>query len=407
MTSDTVSGTTVTRGRDRTAWGPVLLVTATSFVLATGEFLPPSLLPSMAASLNITEGQAGQSVTVTALAGLVMAPLIGTLFPRLDRRTLLSGLAVSATISNGAVAVSTNVVVLLLARLLLGAAIGGFWAMSLAVAARLSASHHLRRSVTLVNTGATLATVAGVPTGIWLGSIFDWRTVFAGIAVTSLVIAIALRAVLPDVPSDAATGVRALRETLRTPGLARGSIGHTLVMLANFAAFTYIRPALALTPDLDEGHAAVLVAVFGVGSVAGGLVTGALVDRHLTSPLLLAAGIATLSLFPGRLWLITVAIVAWGSVFGGWLIIVSTWMGRVAPSRREAGGGLVVAGYQSAIMLGAGIGGLIVDHAGIRVTLMIATAAAIIGGILFGSARQADPGRSTSSGEPAATPTST
>ena len=208
MTSDTVSGTTVTRGRDRTAWGPVLLVTATSFVLATGEFLPPSLLPSMAASLNITEGQAGQSVTVTALAGLVIAPLIGTLFPRLDRRTLLSGLAVSATISNGAVAVSTNVVVLLLARLLLGAAIGGFWAMSLAVAARLSASHHLGRSVTLVNTGATLATVAGVPTGIWLGSIFDWRTVFAGIAVTSLVIAIAVRAVLPDVPPDAATGVR-------------------------------------------------------------------------------------------------------------------------------------------------------------------------------------------------------
>ncbi len=118
---------------------------ATSFTLVLAEFFPPSLLTQMAASLDITEGQAGQTVTATAFMGFLVAPVVGMMFPRLDRRTLLAGVALTDAVSNILVAIAPNLVLLLVARLILGAAISGFWAMSLAIVSQLVAPARLGR----------------------------------------------------------------------------------------------------------------------------------------------------------------------------------------------------------------------------------------------------------------------
>ena len=390
MTTQTDAAPTL---RTHTAWWAVVAMMATSFVLVTAEFLPPSLLPSMAASLGVTEGQAGQAVTVTAFVGLLTAPTIAVIFPRLDRRTLLVWLVIGATASNVVVALSPNLLTLLVARLLLGAAIGGFWAMSLAVAARLSAPEHLGRAVMAVNTGTTLATVAGVPLGLYLGSILDWRTVFLGAAALTAVVAIVVRLVLPPVTPGVAAGLRGLGDALAIPGVTWGLVGHVLVVLGHFAAFTYIRSALDQSPSLGSTGAAVLLIVFGIGGFVGNLVVGVLIDRHLSVlrlavPLTMSAGIAGLGIFPGQVAVIAVAVAAWGFSFGAWLTVVSTWMARAAGERLEAGGGLVVAGFQLAITLGAGAGGLLVDSAGIRAAVLIAATTALVGAIIFSTARR-------------------
>ncbi|MEG9227637.1 MFS transporter [Aeromicrobium sp. Sec7.5] len=378
--------------RTHTSWWAVAAMMATSFVLVTAEFLPPSLLPAMAASLGITEGQAGQAVTVTAFVGLLTAPTIAVIFPQLDRRALLMWLTVAAAGSNVAVALAPNLLTLLVARLLLGAAIGGFWAMSLAVAARLSAPQHFGRAVMMVNTGTTVATVAGVPLGLYLGTVFDWRTVFWGTAVLTLAVAVAIRVVLPPVAPAAATGSRSLGDALAVPGVAWGLVGHVLVVLGHFAAFTYIRAALEQTPSLDASGVAVLLVVFGVGGFVGNLAIGVLVDRHLrvlrlAVPLLMAAGIGALGVFPGSVAVVAVAVAAWGFSFGAWLTVVTTWMARVANDLMEAGGGLVVAGFQLAITLGAGFGGLVVDGLGIRPALVVGALIGLVGAAIFSTAR--------------------
>ena len=377
-----------------TAWWAVSAMMATSFVLVTAEFLPPSLLPAMAASLGITEGQAGQAVTVTAFVGLLTAPTIAVILPQLDRRALLTWLTVAAAGSNVVVALAPNLVTLLVARLLLGAAIGGFWAMSLAVAARLSAPHHFGRAVMIINTGTTVATVAGVPLGLYLGTVLDWRAVFWGTAVMTFGVAVALRVVLPPVAPAAATGFRSLGDALAVPGAAWGLTGHVLVVLGHFAAFTYIRAALEQTPSLDPTGVAILLVVFGVGGFVGNLAIGVLVDRHLrvlrlVVPLLMAAGIGGLAAFPGSVAVVAVAVAAWGFSFGAWLTVVTTWMARVAGDLMEAGGGLVVAGFQLAITLGAGFGGLVVDGFGIRPALVIGALIALVGATIFGTAPSA------------------
>lgn len=379
----------------RTAWASVVAMMATSFVLVTAEFLPPSLLPPMAASLGITEGQAGQAVTATALVGFITAPTIAILVPRLDRRLLLVVLALVAAASNVLVAISGSMWLLLVARLLLGASIGGFWAMSIAVVSRLARPDQMGRAMMLVNTGTTLATVAGVPVGILLGSIFDWRIVFAIAAALSVVVAGLLWQILPRVePTGPSSGLATLVETIRVPGLGRGLVGHILTVLGHFAAFTYIRVALEETSPLDDSGIALILIVFGAGSVIGGLAIGFVIDRHLAVmrglvPLVVVLGITGLTVLPQHIPLLVVAVSAWGFSFGGWLIVVTTWIGRVAPDRMESGGGLLVAGFQLAIMLGAGVGGVLVDSVGVTVTLTVAAGLALLGGAIFATARSA------------------
>lgn len=371
---------------------------ATSFVLVLAEFLPPSLLPSMAASLGITEGQAGQTVTVTAFIGFLTAPTIGILVPRLDRRTLLVILAGAAALSSAIVAVAPGFVLLLIARLLLGAALGAFWAMSIAIAASLSEPRHLGRAIMLVNTGTTVATVAGVPLGSYLGTIMDWRLIFACVAIVTVLVAVALRIALPHVPPTASSGgLRSLVDTLRVPGIRFGLTGHILTVLGHFVAFTYIRLAIDRVPGLDSVGVAALLVAFGIGGVVGNFLVGLLVDRHLAVlrfavPLLIGVSIGIVALAPGQLWLVAVAVTTWGIGFGGWLTTLGTWMGRLVPDRMESGGGLSVAGFQLAITLGAGVGGLLIDLIGVTPALVVASASAIVGGLIFGSARF--PGRS-------------
>nr|WP_223170422.1 MFS transporter [Microbacterium sp. NIBRBAC000506063] len=91
-----------------------------SFLLVTAEFLPNGMLIEIADDLSVTPGQAGQMVTVTALVGLVVAPTVGLIFPRLDRRALLVWMALAAAASNLLVSVAPNLVLVLLARFLLG-----------------------------------------------------------------------------------------------------------------------------------------------------------------------------------------------------------------------------------------------------------------------------------------------
>ena len=90
----------------------------------------------------------------------------------------MTGLTTLAILSNVLVAISPAFGLMLASRLLLGIALSGFWAMSLAVTAQLVPADRLGRAMTIVNTGVSLATIAAVPAGAYFGELLGWRAVF-------------------------------------------------------------------------------------------------------------------------------------------------------------------------------------------------------------------------------------
>jgi predicted MFS family arabinose efflux permease len=71
-----------------------------------------------------------------------------------------------------------------------------------------------------------------------------------------------------------------------------------------------------------------------------------------------------------------------------------TWLAQTLPQDAEAGGGLMVAVVQLAIMLGATLGGLLFDASGYRATFYLSAsllvAAAVLAVLAGRSARHAD-----------------
>ena len=369
-------------------WAGVLSLGLGVFAIVMSEFLPASLLPRIADDMGVSPGVAGQSVTVTALAAVPAALLIAVVLPRADRRRVMVGLTALAVASDVLVALAPNVVVLLAARLLLGVALGGFWAMATAMAAHLVPADHLGRALTVVNSGVALATVAAVPVGSWLGEVWGWRGVFllgAGVAVLALTVQ---AATLPSVAPATAGALRALRSVLRSGVVLLGLFALLLVFSGHFSGFTYIRPTVQGMSDVGAGGLAALLFAFGVANVLGTALSGPLADRAprvgmFLFPALVGAGMLALHATGDSVVGLFSAAALWGLGFGGVPTTVLSWGSRVEPGRLEQIGGLIVTVCNIAIATGAVAGGLLVDGVGAGAPLVAGGVAALGGAALL------------------------
>lgn len=379
---------------DRSAsWAGVVSLSLGIFAIVMSEFLPASLLPRIAGDLAVSAGAAGQAVSVTAFAAALSALLISVVLPRADRRRVKIGLTLLAIVSNLVVAVAPNLAVLLAARLLLGVALGGFWAMATAMAAQLVPAHHLGRALTVINSGVAVATVAAVPLGAWLGDVWGWRGVFllgAGVAVVAL---IAQAATLPSVMPAGGSGLRALGSVLRSGVVLSGLGAILLIFSGHFSGFTYIRPAAESMSGIDAGGLALLLLVFGVANFLGTALAGPLADRSpgvgvFLFPAALGAGMLAMHLTGGAIAGLFAAAGLWGFGFGGVPTTVLSWGARTEPARLEQIGGVIVTVCNVAIATGAIVGGVLVDEVAADIPLVVGGIAAIAGAALLSGLRR-------------------
>ncbi|TIW73858.1 MAG: MFS transporter, partial [Mesorhizobium sp.] len=153
--------------RSEPAWGAVVSLALGVFGLVTAEFLPASLLTRLAQDLGVSEGAAGQAVTATAVVGAIAAPTMAIVTKRLDRRLVMWMLTVLLIVSNLLAAFASSLTMLLLARVVLGVALGGFWSMSAAMALRLVPMRLMPRAMSIILTGVSVATVTAAPVGAY------------------------------------------------------------------------------------------------------------------------------------------------------------------------------------------------------------------------------------------------
>ncbi|RXZ73183.1 MFS transporter [Agromyces albus] len=375
-----------------TAWLAVVSLGLGIFTLVASEFLPASLLSPIAAELGITEGTAGQLVTATSIIGIIGGPLVVSALPRVNRRWVMAGLTTLAIVSNVLVAVSPVFGLMLASRLLLGIAISGFWAMSLAVTAQLVPADRLGRAMTVVNTGVSLATIAAVPAGAYLGELVGWRAVFLLAAAAGVLTLVAQLATLPSIPASGAPGFRTLLQTARIPVVALGVLAIILLAGGHFMGFTYLRPAFEAIDGITPSLLALLLMIFGVASFIGNMVAGPLADRRLpvlviVAPAAIGVGTIVLALAGSSVALAAVTVFVWGVGFGAIPTMIQTWMAHVVPERLESAGGLIVAAFQIAITIGAAVGGLLVDSVGVQAALIGGGIAAVLGAGVLSSAR--------------------
>ncbi|MFD8366189.1 MFS transporter [Streptomyces hygroscopicus] len=345
------------------SWAAVFSLAVGVFGLLTAEYLPASLLTPMAADLGISEALAGQAVTITAVAAMFSGLLTASLTRGIDRRIVLLGFTVLVIVSNLLVAVATNLAMLMLMRILLGIALGGFWSMAAAVAMRLVPAALVPRAVSIIFSGIAVATIVAVPLGSYLGDLTGWRNTFLAAAVLGVLALVFQVFTLPRMKPHGTARLGTLWEVLRRPGFGVGIVGMLLVHMGHYALFTYIRPALENVVKVDANKLALLLFVFGVANFVGTLVAGWLLQISLRltlslTPALMGIAALGLALLPAGQVGYGALVILWGLAFGGVSVAWSNWATRMVPDQAESAGGLVVVGVQSAVAGGAAAGGV-------------------------------------------------
>ena len=266
------------------------------FALGTSEFMITGLLPGMAADLGVGIPDAGLLISAFAVGMVVGAPLlaIGTLrLPR--RRTLLVmlGVFVAAHVVG---ARAEGYAVLFATRVVAALACAGFWAVAVATTIALVPVDRRGRAMAVLVGGLTVANIAGVPAGTFLGQHAGWRAAFWAVAAVTLVAVAGVAALVPETTADAASVRGELRLYRRgRVWLALGVIA--LVQAMIFAAFSYLAPLLTETDGLPEGWVPGVLALFGVGALIGITAGGRLADRRPFTTLYGCLALALAALF--------------------------------------------------------------------------------------------------------------
>jgi predicted MFS family arabinose efflux permease len=363
MAADTATASTGTQ------WAAVTCLSLLTFVLIASEFMPVSLLTPIANELGITEGQAGQAISISGLFAVVTALFGNALLKGLDRRNavlLYTGILV---VSGLIITFAPTYLVFMVGRALIGVSIGGFWSLSTAILARLVSGSDLPKAIAMLQGGTAFASVIAAPLGSFLGGLIGWRGAFFIVVPIGLAGLLWQLAVIPKLPADGAVSVGRMFGLLRRRAVAIGMAATTLAFMGQFSLATYLRPYLEGVVGLDVNSLSLVLLGLGLAGLAGTAAVGLLLRSRLTPvlvgiPSLMA--LLALLLIAFSNWPVAVAamLLVWGFLANPIPVAWNTWMARVIPHDLEAGGGLQVALIQFAITFGASIGGLLFDTTG-------------------------------------------
>lgn len=381
---------------EKPQWGAVFSMALGVFGLVTAEFLPASLLTPMAASLGVTEGVTGQAVTVTAIFALLTSFFSASATRKRDRRGVMLVFSLMLIVSNLLVAFAPNLTFILVGRVLLGIALGGFWTLAAATTMRLVPEAMIPRALSIVFSGVSVATIVAAPMGSYFGHLIGWRNVFIAASFIGVAGLLWQIIALPKMPPRLSGNGSSLFSLMRRPGMQTALLAIILVFSGHFAFFTYLRPFLESVTGVGVNGLSAILLGFGVANFAGTLIAGVLLERNLHRTLIampLAMGILGVGLVAmGSAPLIDAVLVAlWGMAFGAVPVGWSTWLTRTMPDEAESGGGLLVASIQLAITIGAAAGGVIFNVTGAKGVFMGSAVALLIATLTIYAALKAKP----------------
>jgi predicted MFS family arabinose efflux permease len=252
-----------------------------AFAVGTDGFMIAGLLPRIAHDFHTSILTAAQLVTVFSIGYAVGAPVLASLFHRVDRRTLLVVGLVGLAATNAAAALTPGLAGLFVARLTAALAAGVYSPTAAVVAVGLASPKRRGRALSVITAGLTLSIVTGVPLGNLVGEQWGWRATFGGVAVLSAILAVGLYAILPRIAASAtATTLLQRIAALGQPGVRRVLATTLLGILAGYLGYTYVAPiSQAMGATTSESLAVVLVC-FGAGAAVGSSLAGAAVDRY-------------------------------------------------------------------------------------------------------------------------------
>nr|WP_254601982.1 MFS transporter [Cupriavidus taiwanensis] len=338
------------------------------------------ILPSLSTDLGVSLASAGQLTTIFSAVFAVTALLASALLTRGDRKTLLLAALGVFALGNGVAAASPGYAVLFGARVLMAASCALVIQLAVMLATALAAPASRGRAIGLVFAGISGSLVLGVPAGMVLDQWAGWRAVFGTLAVLALLPAALLWRGLPRSPLRRTASLRGYWQALADPRGLCAQLVSVAMIGGHFTLFAYLSPYLQAHLGADARALTACYAAFGVAGVTGAWLGGWCSDRIgaaralLACPAAFCVSMAALPLAAVSAWLLLPALLVWGALSWSVSPIVQNFLVRQAPADADARIGINVAAMHVGVALGAGVGGVMVDHGALLQTPWLGSA---------------------------------
>ena len=219
------------------------LVAAVQFVHVVDFMIILPLGPDLAEPLGIPVSSlawlAAAYTGAAAVVGLIAAPVLD----RFDRRWALgvamSGLVVATLLGTAA----TSFTALMLARIVAGSFGGPAAAIGQAIVIDTVPIERRGRAIGVVMGANAVGAILGVPLGLWLATLFDWRAPFVFVAAAGVLVTLTALRWLPPLRDHLGAAARA---TSTRAMLARPDVRMAYVLI-----FLVISASFLLTPNLS------------------------------------------------------------------------------------------------------------------------------------------------------------
>jgi len=359
----------------------LIALTVATFMYVTTESLPIGLLPLISNDLGSAASAVGMLVTGYALVIVVASLPLARLTRRMRRRRLLCILLGVFVVATCLSAVAWSYWLLMAARMVTALSQALFWCVVKPAAAGLFREQVRGRAVSILFGGVSIAGVAGIPAGTWLGQQTNWRVAFVALGGLGLLVLVTVAAVLPDTPAGQGS---ADRGSAPDRGRYLSIVASTAMAITGaFTAFTYISPFLTDVSGFAESSIGLVLLVRGIAGLAGVVVVGWLVDRHGWLTMTGLVGLQVLALggqyvFGASMIATIIAISLSGFTLAGLPATLGSRVLRYAPGTSDMASAGTSTAFNIGITAGAFLGGMLLSGMGVRSTALIGAVLSLV-----------------------------
>jgi predicted MFS family arabinose efflux permease len=285
----------------------LLILASVNFTHIMDFMIMMPLGPQLIELFHITPKNFAWAVSAYSLTAGVSGFIAAFFVDRFDRQKVLLWAYLGFLLGTFACAFAPNYLFLVAARILAGLFGGVIGAQVLSIVGDVIPYERRASAMGLLMTAFSVASVAGVPTGLWLAAHYNWHVPFLAIGGLGILVALSIYFFVPPVnehlknQSKKQNPMHVLVDILKSRNQMLALCLSTVMSLGHFAIIPFISPSLVANVGFSQKNIFLIYLVGGLLTIFTSPLVGKLADKKGKFLILLIFGLA--SLIP--VWLIT------------------------------------------------------------------------------------------------------
>lgn len=368
---------------------PLIGMTVSAFIFNTSEFMPIGLLTDIAKNFEISEAKAGMLITVYSWIVMLLSLPLVLLVSKIDYKKLFMGTVTLFGICQVLSVLSNSYGMLMVSRIGVACAHAIFWSVASPIAVRMASEEHQSLALSMVVTGTSVATIAGLPLGRLVGHYAGWRSAFLIVAIITFIVVLYMAFLFPKMDAGEPFRIKQLPGLFKNRSLVCVYAQTFLFVVGYYTSYSYIDPFLQQVSGMKNNTITVTLFLFGAAGLLGSFLFSKFYDRYRlrflrTVMISLAIELALLLPASKQPWFMMVLCALWGITV---LVFNVSFQSETIRCTDEQSSSVAMSIFSGIFNFGIGagswIGGIVCSNGHLPYIGFVGAAFAVISAVFF------------------------